>query len=53
MFSARGAGILGFSIFGTQRIYALNENMELKLDDILSFLQKNKNDRILIFGLHS
>ncbi len=50
MFSARGAGILGFSIFGTKRIYALNENMELKLDDILSFLQKNKNDRILIFG---
>ena len=50
MFSARGAGILGFSIFGTKRIYALDANMELKLDDILSFLHKNKNERILIFG---
>ncbi len=50
MFSARGAGILGFSIFGTKRIYALDENMELKVDDILAFIQQNKNNRIFIFG---
>ena len=50
IFSARGAGILGFSIFGTKRIYALDENMELKVDDILAFIQNNKNNRIFIFG---
>ncbi|SVD78475.1 uncharacterized protein METZ01_LOCUS431329, partial [marine metagenome] len=50
MFSARGAGILGFSIFGTKRIYALDENMELKVDDILAFMQQNENNRIFIFG---
>lgn len=50
MFSARGAGILGFSIFGTKRIYALNENMELKVDDVLAFIKQNENKRILIFG---
>jgi phenylacetate-coenzyme A ligase PaaK-like adenylate-forming protein len=50
MFSARGAGILGFSIFGTKRMYALNENMELKVDDVLAFIEENENNRILIFG---
>jgi phenylacetate-coenzyme A ligase PaaK-like adenylate-forming protein len=50
MFSARGAGIIGFSIFGTKRIYALDENMELKVDDILSFIAQNENNRIFIFG---
>ena len=33
MFSARGAGILGFSIFGNKRQYALNENMNLILKE--------------------
>jgi len=50
MFSARGAGILGFSIFGTKKIYALDENMELKIDDILAFIEQNKNRQIFIFG---
>ena len=50
MFSARGAGILGFSIFGTKRIYALDENMELKVGDILAFIKQNENNRIFIFG---
>lgn len=50
LFSARGAGILGFSIFGNKRIYALNENMELNTNLILKFLKKNKNKRIFLFG---
>ena len=29
MFSARGAGILGFSIFGSKKIYALDDDMKL------------------------
>jgi phenylacetate-coenzyme A ligase PaaK-like adenylate-forming protein len=50
LFSARGAGILGFSMFGHKRIYALNEDMELNTDLILEFLEKHKNERIFLFG---
>lgn len=50
LFSARGAGILGFSMFGSKRIYALNEEMELNLELILDFLGNHKNERIFIFG---
>lgn len=49
-FSARGAGILGFSIFGNKRIYALNENMELNTELIKEFLENHKNERIFLFG---
>ena len=37
MFSARGAGILGFSMFGSKRMYALDENMELDIEGIKAF----------------
>jgi len=50
MFSARGAGILGFSIFGTKRMFALDENMELNVDNVMAFIQQNQNNQILIFG---
>jgi len=50
MFSARGAGILGFSIFGTDRLYALDENMQLNVDAIKAFLEKHKGETIFLFG---
>ncbi|MGB1296539.1 MAG: acyl-protein synthetase [Flavobacteriales bacterium] len=50
LFSARGAGILGFSIFGSKRIYALDENMNLKIDELKAFIEKYKDHRILLFG---
>lgn len=50
LFSARGAGILGFSIFGSKRIYALNEEMELNVDLLQEFLEHHKNERIFLFG---
>lgn len=50
LFSARGAGILGFSMFGSKRIYALNENMELKTKTIIEFLEKHKNEKVFLFG---
>ncbi len=50
MFSARGAGILGFSIFGTDRLYALDEEMKLNLPSIKSFLEKHKGETIFLFG---
>ena len=49
-FSARGAGILGFSIFGTKREYALDEQMELRIDAVLAFLEKHAGSRIFLFG---
>lgn len=49
-FSARGAGILGFSIFGADRTYALTDDMELDLDSVKAFLERHKEQRILLFG---
>lgn len=50
LFSARGAGILGFSMFGSKRMYALNENMELNVAELQKFLEKYKGERIFMFG---
>ena len=50
MFSARGAGILGFSILGANITYALNDHMELDLEAIYSFLDRHKGKQILLFG---
>lgn len=50
MFSARGAGILGFSIFGADRTYALDENMNINLPEIEAFLDRHKGKKILLFG---
>ncbi len=40
MFSARGAGILGFSMFGSKRQYALDGEMKLDIDGIKNFLEQ-------------
>lgn len=50
MFSARGAGILGFSIFGSDRAYALDDYMNINMPVIEAFLAKHKGKRILLFG---
>lgn len=50
MFSARGAGILGFSMFGSKRQYALDENMELDINGMKDFLEAHKNETIFLFG---
>ena len=50
MFSARGAGILGFSIFGTKKIYALDDNMKLDVEGLRAFLEAFKGQKILLFG---
>ncbi|MDA3968890.1 LuxE/PaaK family acyltransferase [Helicobacter ibis] len=49
-FNARAAGIFGFSIFGNDILYALDENNKPKLDEILCFLDKHKDKHILVFG---
>lgn len=50
MFSARGAGILGFSIFGRDKLYALNDEMELDAEGVGAFLEKHKGEQIFLFG---
>lgn len=50
MFSARGAGILGFSIFGSKKMYALDDDMQLNLTELRAFLETHRDRRILLFG---
>jgi phenylacetate-coenzyme A ligase PaaK-like adenylate-forming protein len=50
MFSARGAGILGFSIFGTDKVYALNDDMEIDIPAVEAFLEKHKGKKLMLFG---
>lgn len=50
MFSARGAGILGFSIFAKDRFFALDDNMQLDMGGLCAFLEKHEGERILVFG---
>lgn len=50
MFSARGAGILGFSIFGSKKMYALDDKMRLDVEGLKAFLEKYGGQRILLFG---
>jgi len=50
MFSARGAGILGFSIFGREKLYAFNDEMQLETEQVIAFLKRYKGERIFLFG---
>ena len=50
LFSARGAGILGFSLFGRDREYALDPDMKLNLNGVRAFLKRHEGETILIFG---
>ena len=47
LFSARGAGIIGFSLFGRDKIYALDERMQLDLPGLRAFTRKHAD------GLHT
>ena len=50
MFSARGAGIIGFTTFGRSTTYALDENMELDLNKVRDFFDKFSGETVLMFG---
>ncbi len=50
MFSARGAGILGFSMLGRDITYALDENMQPDWDVINEFCKKYEGQEVLLFG---
>jgi phenylacetate-coenzyme A ligase PaaK-like adenylate-forming protein len=50
LFSARGAGILGFSIFGSDKIYAFDEEMRIDIEALKAFLNKHAGEPIFLFG---
>lgn len=49
-FSARGAGILGFSMFGRDVTYALDDEMNIDLRAISAFAEKHAGQPVLMFG---
>lgn len=50
LFSARGAAILGLSMIAKERVYALDENMQIDMSVVKQFLKQYKGQRFLIFG---
>ena len=52
-FSARGAGILGFSIFGKEIIYVLDDKMNLDINALITFCKRYENQQIFLFGFTS
>lgn len=49
-YSARAAGILGFSIYGSRKCFALNEDMTLNIERVQDFLERYQGKRMLVFG---
>jgi phenylacetate-coenzyme A ligase PaaK-like adenylate-forming protein len=52
-FSARAAGILGFSKFASDTTFALNDDMTVNWDGIGEFVRVNSQDPVLVFGFTS
>jgi len=50
MMSARGAGILGFMLFASDKHYVLNDEMNVDVKGVHAFLKKHRDKPILIFG---
>jgi hypothetical protein len=53
IYSARGAGIIGFSNFGIDTTYALGDNMELNTDKVRTFFDRYAKGTVLMFGYTS
>ena len=49
-FSARTAAINGFSVFARETAFALDENLNLQLDKVIEFNERNKGSPSVIFG---
>ena len=52
-FSARTAGILGFSMFGREIEYALDDDMSLAHARVEAFVRKHAGQPLLVFGFTS
>lgn len=53
LFSARGAGVLGFAMLGTDVTYALDERMRLDEPAIAAFCERHAHQPALVFGFTS
>lgn len=49
-FSASKAAIIGFSMYGKDIHYALNDDFQIDLNAINKFLHKYRNEKVFIFG---
>ena len=49
-FNARAAGVLGFSMYGKDHAYALDSSMELKMEELEDYCEKNREKGIFSFG---
>lgn len=49
-YSARAAGIMGFSVFSSKRIYALDEKMDLNEEAVRDFAKQYADRPVLLFG---
>ena len=52
-FNARKAAIYGFSIFGKEQTFFLNEKGKINYKEVNNFLKKYKDNKFLIFGFTS
>ena len=50
MYSARGAGIIGFSLFGRDVEYALDADMRLDEEKVARFFGRHEDEPVLMFG---
>jgi len=48
--SARNAGVLGMMVFGQAPVFALDANMKLKEDVVVTFLKQNGSKPFILFG---
>lgn len=49
-YTARSAAALFFSLFGSDRLFALKDDMSLDIEALSAFLDKHKGEQILLFG---
>lgn len=50
LFSARGAGILGFLMFASDKKYMFDDEMNVDYEGVQAFLEKHQGKSILLFG---
>ena len=50
LFSARGAGIIGFSIFSSKKYFFLNEDFSIDEKLLNNFFKENKDQTFILFG---
>ncbi|EGG29026.1 Acyl protein synthase/acyl-CoA reductase RfbN [Aequoribacter fuscus] len=49
-FNARAAGIIGYSVFGRDHFYCLDQNLDLKVEEFIAFIKKYEDEPIFFFG---